>query len=120
MKTYQLLENTDIAVNDDVVDKLEPVVEHTRELAVVMARLMVFLISGGTASSIGARTMVLAQALNLDLGNNIKSFEDIAKASGLTRSAVSAVANELRDTFGLQSYNNRPESNRDNCRKAQL
>ena len=33
MKTYQLLENTDIAVNEDVVDILEPVTEHTRELA---------------------------------------------------------------------------------------
>ena len=120
MKTYQLLENTDIAVNEDVVDILEPVTEHTRELAVAIARLMVFLVSGGTANSIGARTMVLAQALNIELGDNIQTFEDIAKASGLTRSAVSAVANELRDTFGLQSYNNRPQSNRDNCRKAQL
>lgn len=120
MKTYPLLDNIDIAVTDDVVDKLEPVVEHTRELAVVMARLMVFLASGGTANSIGARTMVLAQALNIDLGDNIKTFEDIAQASGLTRSAVSAVANELRDTFGLQSCNNRPESNRIKCRKAQL
>lgn len=120
MKTYQLLENTDIAVNEDVVDILEPVTEHTRELAIVIARLMVFLVSGGTANSIGARTMVLAQALNIELGENIQTFEDIAKASGLTRSAVSAVANELRDTFGLQSYNNRSESNRDNCRKAQL
>ena len=60
MKTYQLLENTDMAVNEDVVDIIEPVTEHTRELAIVIARLMVFLISGGTANSIGARTMVLA------------------------------------------------------------
>ena len=107
------------AVIDDPVDHMEPLPESNRaELAGVMCRLMVWQGIGGTAETITARYMVLCTALGISIGPQIVSEADIARATGLTRAAVSLMSNELRDQFGIITHNNRSEENRKRCKKA--
>lgn len=120
MKNYPLHEGKELAVYDDPVDKIEPEPPHPKaDLAAVMHRLIVWQLLGGQPKRIGARTLVLAQSLDVDLGEQLQTEADIARATGLTRAAVSLIANELRDQFGLINRNNRTERNRKRCKQAQ-
>lgn len=118
MHTLPYIESYDLAVFDDPVDHIEPIEPSVNVIADTIARLMVYQISGGDAQRIAARTLVLAQACGIDTGENIQTFADIARACGLTRSAVSLMSNELRDQLGITSRNCRSQENRENCRKA--
>ena len=120
MKQYPIHESKELAVYDDPVDKIEPEPPHPKaDLAAVMHRLIVWQLLGGEPKRIGARTLVLAQSLGVDLGKALQTEADIARATGLTRSAVSLIVNELRDQFGLINKNNRTERNRQRCKQAQ-
>ena len=118
MRTYPYIEGKDVAVYDDPVDHMEPIQRPEHVVADIITRLMVFQLQGGETKRIAARTMVLAQTLGIDCGDDIVTNADIAKACGVTRAAVSLMSNELRDQLGLISHNNRSEQNRKNCRNA--
>jgi len=118
MKTYPYIEGKDLAVYDNPVDHMEPIVQPAQAVADIITRLMVFQLQGGDTKRIAARTMVLAQTLGIDVGDDIVTNADIAKACKVTRSAVSLMSNELRDQLGLISHNNRSEQNRKNCKNA--
>lgn len=107
------------AITDDPVDHMEPLPESKQsELAGLMYRMIVWICIGGTPNKIAARVMVLATALNISLGKSIVTQADIGRACDVSREAVSLMSNELRDQFGLTTYNNRSEENRNRCRKA--
>tara|TARA_R110001606_G_scaffold304213_1_gene451473 strand:- start:111 stop:491 length:381 start_codon:yes stop_codon:yes gene_type:complete len=118
MNTYPYIDGKDVAIYDDPVDHMEPIVRPEQAVADIITRLMVFQLQGGDTKRIAARTMVLAQTLGIDVGDDIVTNADIAKACSVTRSAVSLMSNELRDQLGLISHNNRSEQNRKNCKNA--
>lgn len=118
MNTYPYIDGKDVAIYDDPVDHMEPIENPEYAVADIITRLMVFQLQGGDSKRIAARTMVLAQTVGIDVGNGIVTNADIAKACGITRSAVSLMSNELRDQLGLISHNNRSQQNRKNCRNA--
>lgn len=122
MKTLPLSDDfeKDLAVHDHPAERMEPLPESARsELAAALHRVIGWVAVGGTQKTISARLMVLCTALNIDLGTNIITEADIARANKLTRAAVSAMTLELKDTFGLVTHNNRTERTRKRCRKAQ-
>ena len=118
MRTYPYIEGMEMAVYDDPVDHMEPIERPEHAVADIITRLMVFQLQGGDTKRIAARTMVLAQTVGVEVGDDIVTNTDIAKACGVTRAAVSLMSNELRDQLGLISHNNRSEQNRKNCRNA--
>ncbi len=116
MNCYQLRES-DAIDRRHPVDHFEPIEDERTKFADAQCRLVVWLMTSATPASMGARVMVLATALNLTVGTVTEA--DIARACGITRSAVSLISIELEDQFGIKSYNLRPEGNRTQCSKAQ-
>jgi hypothetical protein len=114
--TYEL-RDSDAAVIDDPVDHMEPIEDERGGLADALVRIVAWQLTGPQVNKIGARAMVLATALGI--GAKSMTWEDIARASGVTRSAVSLMAMELEDQFGLKSTNTRTERTRKRCKIAQ-
>lgn len=116
MHAYQIRE--DDAIDDrHPVEHIEPVEDLQTKFAEAQCRLVVWMMSDGTPDRIAARVLILATALNLTINTTTES--DIARTCGITRSAVSLMAIELDQQFGIKSYNLRPEGSRERCRKAQ-
>ena len=111
------LRDSDAAVIDDPVDHMEPIEDERGGLADALVRIVAWQLTGPQVNKIGARAMVLATALGI--GAKSMTWEDIAIASGVTRSAVSLMAMELEDQFGLKSTNTRTERTRKRCKIAQ-
>jgi len=111
------LRDSDAAVIDDPVDHMEPIEDERGGLADALVRIVAWQLTGPQVNKIGARAMVLATALGI--GAKSMTWEDIARASGVTRSAVSLMAMELEDQFGLKSTNTRTERTRKRCKIAQ-
>jgi hypothetical protein len=111
------LRGSDAAVIDDPVDHMEPIEDERGGLADALVRIVAWQLTGPQVNKIGARAMVLATALGI--GAKSMTWEDIARASGVTRSAVSLMAMELEDQFGLKSTNTRTERTRKRCKIAQ-
>ena len=116
MSHYQIRE-TDAIDTRHPVDFIEPESDARMGFAEAQCRLIVWLMTNGDPQKMGARVMVLATALQLT--KDTVNDSDIAKACGVSRSAVSLMCIELEQQFGIKSYNLRPEGTRARCRKAQ-
>ncbi len=116
MNHYQI-RDSDAATNHHPVDDIEPIEDPRHALADAWIRVAAWQGSTMTKSAMSARVMMLMCGLRI-LPKDY-TYEDIAKASGLTRAAISLIGQELEDQFGLSTYNRRTERNRERCRKAQ-
>ena len=116
MHPYQIRDN-DAATHHHPVDDIEPLPDTRGDLAEALVRVVIWMHSSKEAVNIGARGMVLATALNLQL-ENVSSYADIARASGLSREAIRLMAKELESKFGLRSSNSRSNETRRRCKVA--
>ena len=110
MSHYQIRES-DAATNHHPVDDMEPIEDPRHDLAEAWVRVAAWF-----GKSKDAKVLVLQCGLGILPGT--VTYEDIAKASGLTRSAVSLIGKELEDQFGLSTYNRRTKRTRERCRQA--
>lgn len=111
------LRDDDAAVDDHPVDHMEPIEDERGGLADALVRIVLWMHSSREAPNVGARAMVLAIALNLDI-ENVASYASIARSAGLTREAVRLMAKELEIEFGLRSNNSRTDATRRRCKEA--
>jgi alkylated DNA nucleotide flippase Atl1 len=109
------LRGSDAAVIDDPVDHMEPIEDEPRELNDALMRIVLWMHSSKEAANIGARAMVLAVSLNIDL-EHVASYASIARSAGLTREAVRLMAKELEVEFGLRTRNSRTDATRQRCK----
>jgi len=115
MESTYSLRDADAAVEDHPVDHMEPLPDERGDLADALVRVVLWMHSSKEAANVGARAMVLAVALNLDL-EHVASYASIARSAGLTREAVRLMAKELETEFGLRSTNSRTDQTRRRCR----
>ena len=111
MNHYQI-RDSDAATYHHPVDDMEPIEDPRHELAESWVRVAAWF-----GQSKDAKVLILQCGLGI-LPGTVK-YEDIAKISGLTRSAIQLIAKELEEQFGLSTYNRRTERNRQRCRTAQ-
>lgn len=109
-----------IGINDDPVDKMEPLPsDRSSDLAVLMARLLEWLIAGKEARSYQARSLTLALHLNFDFDTSIDGYTAIANQTGYTRAFVQKLGRELSDQFGLKATIQKNQEEKEKCRKRQ-
>ena len=115
MKTYTIREH-DAADHLHPVDHIEPRRNERSDLADVMVVLVCWMTKNKNPIHIGARALVLSNALNIDSA----SFARIGRETGLTREAVRLMARELENEFGLRPNNSRSDATRRRCRSARM
>jgi hypothetical protein len=116
MKTNTIREH-DAAEYSHPVDHIEPQRNERNEridLADAMMILVCWMTKNKNPIHIGARVLVLSNALNIDSA----SFASIGRDTGLTREAVRLMARELENEFGLRPNNSRSDATRRRCREA--
>ena len=111
------IRDDDAATWEHPVDIIEPQDDPPPLLAEALRHVVLWMNRSRNPSKVGARAMVLGQALDLDI-NGMITYADIAEASGLSREAVRQMARELEDRFGLRSYNSRSDETRRKCSAA--
>lgn len=109
MDAISIEELSELGTLDDPVDHFEPleVEDGARQMAgAVLARVLAHVVAGEDVASIGARAVCLAESIGLDTGFDTQS--DLARASGLTRAAISKAARGYQKQFNLPRMNGRP------------
>lgn len=115
MTTHPIREH-DAADYSHPVDHIEPRPNERTDLADVMMVLVCWMTKNKNPIHIGARALVLSNALNIDSA----SFASIGRETGLTREAVRLMARELENEFGLRPNNSRSDATRRRCRNARM
>lgn len=116
MNHYQIRE-TDAATNHHPVDDMEPEQDTRGDLAEALTHIVLWIHTSKEAELIGARALVLATALNLDVDTNT-SYSNIGRVCGCSREAVRLMAKELETRFGLRSHFSRSDKTRRRCKAA--
>ena len=115
MSHYQI-RDSDAATNHHPVDDMEPIECERSMLAEALVRVVHWTIKTDEPTHIGARVMVLANALSID---NV-SYADIGRECGISREGVRLMAKELETQFGLRAANSRSDTTRGRCRASRL
>ena len=115
MSHYQI-RDSDASTNHHPVDDMEPIEDPRHALAEAFVMVVCWTIKTDDPTHIGARVMVLANALSID---NV-SYADIGRECGISREGVRLMAKELETQFGLRATNSRSDTTRSRCRAARL
>lgn len=108
------LSDSDGATYIHPAEIIEPIENDSSAIAQALLQLVCWIQKSKQPMHIGARVMVLSNALNIQN----ESFAAIARTTGISREGVRLMAKELETIYGLRPNNSRSDATRRRCRDA--